>query len=191
MSCAGRQGPLLAKPDLEISEINPNKKTAITKQNLLHLAQVYHLEPLFFSKKIQIVPNARPSSHPVITLDTKYFERPNKLLAQWLHEEFHWWATLNPEKIKAAILDLKRIYPELPKEKQTKDILSSYSHLIICYLEHAALVHYLGDTQARTIITDFMRKDRLWPWTYFQVLNKNHALKQIVEKHGLVPPPLH
>lgn len=174
---------------LKVEEINPDKWTALTKQNLLHLAQVYDLRPFLFSKNIRIQTKVIPESHPVITLNTRNAERPQKLLANFLHEELHWWTSMNPVAVEGAINELKKIYPKAPKTLSYGQD-GTYLHLIICFLEYRALQYYLGKKEAREIITSLMKKDKVYPWIYYQVLNKDYAIRKIVLKHKLLPPPL-
>lgn len=175
---------------LTISEVHPDKKTALVKQNLLHLAQVYDLRPLFFTKNIEI--NTHPSvpKPQTLSIDTKFAEHPNKLLSQWLHGELHFWILLNSKKSKLAVADLKKIYPRIPVEIRPGDKVSGYAHLIICYLELETLSFYLGKKESLSIISELMKKHKIFPWVYYQVINKNFVIKQVVEKHQLLPPPL-
>lgn len=174
---------------LEIVEIIPNKWTAITKQNMLHLAQVYDLRPFLFTKKIHIQSQVIPHSHPVLTINTRNAENPKKILSVWLHEEMHWWALQNKKNFSLAIRDLKKIYPQAPVTKSS-GANSTFLHLIICHLELKALGFYLGEDKAREVITDIMKKDKIYPWIYFQVLSKDDAIKSLVRKYKLIPPPL-
>lgn len=175
--------------DLVIKEVTPNKYSAIMKQNMLHLAQVYDLSPFLYTKVIHIESMVVPHSHPVLTLNTRNAENPKKILATWLHEEFHWWLALRPKGTSLAVAELKKIYPNAPST-QGLNPDSTYLHLIICYLEKKVLSFYLGEKEAVSIITEFMKKDKIYPWVYYQVLNKDFAIKQIISKYKLLPQPL-
>jgi hypothetical protein len=172
------------EPSINVIEIEPDKLTALTKQNLIHLAHVYDLNPFLFNRKIYIHTKSAGHTFPELTLHTRFSESPHKLLAQLLHEEFHWWATSQPLKMTAAINELKVIYPKVPEPKIT------YAHLVICYLDYEALKFYLGEKTAKELITNMMKKNKIYPWVYSQVLNKNFALKRVIEKYQLLPPPL-
>lgn len=174
---------------LEITEVQPNKETYIMKQNMLHLAQVYDLSPFLFTKKIQIQSQVIPHSHPVLTLNTRHADEPKKILSLLLHEELHWWAIKKKPAVELAILELKKIYPKAPVTRGSGPD-STHLHLIVCYLELKALGHYLGAKEARLVVTDIMKRDKIYPWVYYQILNKDFAIKKIVEKHQLLPPPL-
>ncbi|MFP5386590.1 MAG: hypothetical protein ACLGHN_10955 [Bacteriovoracia bacterium] len=187
-SCASLK-PEEERPKLEVTEVNPNKWTAITKQNLLHLSQVYDLDPFLFTRKINIESRVIPHSHPVLTLNTRNAEQPKKILATFLHEEMHWWLVTKKENVDAAIRDLKKIFPKVPAENK-RGTYSTYLHLIVNYLELLALEHYLGPKEARAIIRDTMVKGKIYPWGYSKVLNNTKTLKRILKKHQLFPHPL-
>ncbi len=174
---------------LNIAEVKPNKWTYLMKQNMLHLAQVYDLSPFLYTKKINIESKVIPHSHPVLTLNTRHAENPKKILAMWMHEEIHWWMDKNPKATAAAVKELKKIYPDAPKGMgATAD--STFLHLLVCYLEMRTLALYVGEKESKVIIEDIMRKDKIYPWVYYQVLYKNFAIKKILKKHKLVPVPL-
>ncbi len=174
---------------LDINEINPNKLTSITKQNLLHLTQVYDLTPVLFTKKIQIQSQIIPSSHPVLSLNTKYAESPDKILAIFLHEQFHWWILKNQIRTNLAIIELKALYPKAPQTQSSgKD--STYIHLIVCYLEYAALKYYLGNSKAKNVIREFIQKEKLYPWIYSEILKNEAKIKKIIFNQKLNLPPL-
>jgi hypothetical protein len=166
---------------IEITEINPNRLTAVTKQNLFHLAKVYDLKPFLYTKQVHVQSYVIPHSHPTLTINTRHSDQPMRLLATWMHEEFHWWAVQNTPETKKVIAKFKGLYPKLTQ--------STYLHLLICHLEYRALVHYLGAKEAREVIDDMIRNDKLYPWIYTQVLT-NPEIGKIVKKHKLLPAPL-
>lgn len=188
-SCSSKKAQDLHPSGLVVHEIEPNKWTLITKQNLLHLAQVYDLSPFLYTKKVNIQSKVIPHSHPVLTLNTRNAENPKKILATFLHEELHWWMDKNSKNTDLAILELKKIYPKAPVVNP-KMKNSTWLHLMVCYLELQALEFYLGKKEARGLVTNTMKKDKIYPWVYYQVLYKDFAIKKIVEKHKLIPPIL-
>ena len=174
---------------ITVEEIEPNKMTAITKQNLLHLAQVYELSPFLYTKRVQLQTNAVPHSHPVILLNTKYAEQPKKLLSVFLHEQMQWWFTQHGFRATMAVKDLSKIYPKAPVAKNST-VNATYIRLMVCYLEYRALAHYLGEKEARAIILTLKTKDKLHPWSYTQALNKNTPIKKVLMQRDLIPPVL-
>jgi hypothetical protein len=174
---------------IEITEINPNRNTGLTKQNLFHLAKVYDLKPFLFTKKIHVQSFVVPHSHPVLTLNTRNAEKPNFLLATWLHEEFHWWTSSKKVETDRAIAELKKLWPTIPKGGAA-NLHSTYLHMIVCWLEHRSLVHFLGERDAKEIIDTLRTKDKVYPWIYMQVLEKSDVISKVIRKNRLVPPPL-
>lgn len=174
---------------LEIKEIHPNKRTYITKQNLFHLTQVYDLTPFLFTKKIQIQSQVIPSSHPVLTLNTKFAEQPEKILALFLHEQFHWWIIKEPIRTNLAIIELKVLYPKAPETLSSgKD--STYIHLIVCYLEYASLKYFLSENKAKELIKEFIDKEKMYPWIFSEILKNESKIKSVLSKQQLIPAPI-
>jgi hypothetical protein len=181
-SCATREIEDPHPSGLEITEIKPNRDSHIMKQNVLQLAQVYDLSPFLYTKRIQIKTDAIPQSHPVLTLNIRYTNYPHKILAVLLHEQFHWWALNNKKKMDIAVVELKKMFP--------RQHPSVYQHFLICYLEHQAVRYYVGDKIATSIIYDFIRRDKIRPWIYSQVLLKHKIFKKIFTRYKLIPKPL-
>lgn len=183
------QAPIIADDVMSITEVNPNKWTALTRQNLEHLVQIYDLRPILFTKKIFIESRVIPHSHPNLTLNTRYAEYPKKLLSVFVHEQLHWWAGLKKNDMDKAILEMKKVFPVLPKEGLAKDPESTYLHLVICFLEYKAMIHYLEKKEANKILKDFIQVDKIYPWIYTQVYLKYKTLDPIINKYNLSPFP--
>lgn len=168
---------------LNISELNPDKWTAMTRQNLEHFLQVYDLSPLLFTNKVIIQSRALNHAHPILTLNTNFAEHPQKLLASFIHEQFHWWAGKNQIQFRQVLKELRKIYPKKPENE-------TYIHLAICYLEYEGLIFYLGKSSANKILNEFIAKDKLRPWIYSVVQKDYSNLKMIMKRNGLLPTPL-
>lgn len=181
-ACSTSSPPEVHPSGLNITEIKPSRESAIMKQNVLQLAQVYDLSPFLYTKEIHIHAKAIDQSHPVLTLNNKYSNSPHKILATLLHAQFHWWALNHAKTMDRLIVDLKKIYP-----KQTKAV---YVHLVVCYLEFRALKMYLGEKVTRNIIKEFIRRERVRPWVYSQVLVKGQVIGRVSKKFGLIPKAL-
>lgn len=173
--------------ELEITEINPSEWTALTKKNMLDLEMKYDLEPYLYTKKINIQSRVIPHSHPVLTLNTRNAEFPDKILSTWLHEEFHWWAELNRENIDKAINEFKVLYPKLPTEGGARNEYSTYLHLTVCYLEFKSMIHFLGEFKAKEIIKEIAFKDQIYTWIYTQILQNTGDIDAIVRRNKLLP----
>ncbi len=167
-----------AGPVISISEINPNKWTAITRQNLEQLFQVYHLKPFLFTYDLQIQSQVIPHSHPVLTLNTRFAEQPNKLLSAFIHEQLHWWAASKSESVDKAVLEIKVLIPQFPKDGL---------HLIICFLEYKSMIHFVGKKEANRILKDFIHKDKIYPQFYTQIYLKYKPIDTVINKYALSP----
>jgi hypothetical protein len=187
-ACSTTNGRRVAS-DLEITEINPNEWTSLTKAEMLCLAATHDLFPFLYTKKINIESRVISHSHPILTLNTRYARAPLKLLSTWLHEEFHWWADSNSASIDRAIAELKFLYPALPTEGVARSEYSTYLHLIICYIEHSSMSHFLGEQKAKDLLIEFATGN-VYPWIHTQVLNRKNEIEDIVKRHDLLPPPL-
>jgi hypothetical protein len=174
--------PVPAGAVLRIAEVGPNKWTAITRQNLEHLLGVYNLTPLIFTDYVEIQSRAFPHSHPSLTLNTRYAEQPQKLLAAFMHEQLHWWSAKNKVAIKRATKDLRKIFPKLPQR-------ITYEHLVICFLEYDGLIYYLGKTDADKVFKSFITQDKLHPWSYQNVMARYKQMNRIILKYKLKPAP--
>jgi hypothetical protein len=181
------QAPVVAEDMMSITEVNPNKWTALTRQNLEHLVQIYHLKPIFFTNKIVIESKVTPHSYPVLTLNTRFAEQPNKLLSVFVHEQLHWWSNKKKVEMKKAIREMKKVFPVIPQEGIAKDGHSTYLHLIICFLEYQTMTHYLDKKEANRILKDFIQKDKIYPWINTQVYLKYKTLEAIIIKYKLSP----
>lgn len=189
-SCATKPAPKPVPPLLTIIELHPNRWTALTRQNLDHLMQVYDLKPFLFTNVVHIQSRVIPHSHPVLTLNSRHAEAPNKLLAVFLHEQLHWWLEPKSQEVDLAIKDLKKIYPKLPTAGVASDPHSTYLHLVVCFLEYRALAHYLGKKETTKIFKEIIEVEKVYPWIYTQVLTRYLDLRKIAVKYKLEPAPI-
>lgn len=180
-SCAHRPAAPVG-PEVKITEVSPSKWTALTRQNLEHLLHVYDLAPFLFTTDIHIQSRVIPHSHPILTLNTRYAEKPHKLLSVFVHEQLHWWTSQKKVDVNKAIGELKRLFPN--------QVHSTYLHLIVCTLEYDAMVYFLNKKEATKIVHEFINVDRIYAWTYTQVLKRHKELSRIILKYKLKPKPL-
>lgn len=188
-SCSTKVPVSTPEPVLVVEEVKSNRKTTKTKQNLLHLFQIYDLAPFIFTKKIRIESMVVPHSHPILTLNSRYADEPYKLLAVFLHEQLHWWAASEQKAFDQGIKEMKNLFPQLPASAGTQ-VRNYYLHILICYLEYEALAHFIGKAETDKIHEEFIHKDRIYPWIYEQVKEKYTEIKKVVGTLGLAPAPL-
>lgn len=165
---------------LQITEVVPDRRTHLTTQNLVHLTKIYDTQKFTYQKSIKVKSGVPATHYPVITLNTRFAENPHKILSAFMHEQFHWWLILNSQKARVAIQKLKVLYPQL------KD----HQHLIVCSLEYRAMVQFVGQQTAFSIIQDLIFKDKIFPWYHNQVLQNGEGIRKVIKEAGLMPPGL-
>lgn len=176
---------------LDIEEKHPDTTTAQTRMEILHLARKYDLSSFLYTKRIVIDPQIEETKwKPVITLNTKYKDHPQRLMAQLLHEELHWWMRDHKQNVQVAIPELKATFRGVPKIKGSKDPDSTYRHLLICWMEFRALSKYFGEEEAAQVLKHFVQIKR-FPWIYTRILNDHRKIEKIVRKYEFIPDELY
>ncbi|MCP5181795.1 MAG: SRPBCC domain-containing protein [Pseudomonadales bacterium] len=125
-----------------------------------------------------------PHSHPRLTLNTR--DRGDLLIADFVHEQSHWLAAANEARVGAAVADLRKLFPDLPRQppEGANGDHSSYLHLIICSWEYQALREIVGARRAQATL-------RYWSTHHYRsiyriVLEQQEPLLAILRRHGLV-----
>lgn len=179
-----------AKADvvLDIEQVNPSPLTELTRDALQDLVKRYDLTPFLFTNRVRIESRVVPHSHPVLTLNTFYGDKPDELLSVFLHEQFHWFASSRYPAVRSAMAELRQRYPDLPESERATPLAedSAYLHLIVCWLEIHAAAYYLGEARAEQIIA----ANPYYQWVYRTVLHDDQTIGSIVRRHGLVPAPI-
>ena len=172
--------------DVQVTEVAPSDETKNARKTLDGILKKYDLEPFLFSHNIRIESGVIPAHLPSITLNSDDAEDANYFLSTLLHQEFHWYVIANTKNTDAAVADLKKLYPEVPKGLRnggTKSAESTYQHLIICWLEFQADKYYLGQTAGEKL----MKEMTFFNWIYETVVRDEHKIAEIVQKHSLLP----
>jgi hypothetical protein len=127
-----------------------------------------------------------PHSHPVLTINTRHKENKLVLFSTLLHEQIHWFAVKNFERVKRIILELKKIYINVPVGYPlgAKDEFSTYLHLVINFLEIQALNELLNKKDANNVI-DFLINDH-YTWIYKTVLQDYSSLERLLIKNKVI-----
>jgi hypothetical protein len=159
-----------------------------TKQRLLDLLKKYHqLDRWTFTEELVIRDDGISRSHPVLTLATNILSREDEeFVSVYVHENIHHFLSQHPEGFHAAMKDVRSLYPKVPAGRASggaRDEDSTYTHLIVCYLELVAMTDIFGrDSAIKTL-----GKHDYYRWVYKTVLEETDALKSMVEKNGLTP----
>lgn len=165
---------------IEISLTNNDSLETHTKKQLLNLLETYNLQKWIFTENIKIESgyNVVPRSHPVLTLNTRHLKDDDLLLSTFIHEQLHWYIGSHPQK--GIVLDkIKEKYtnPKTTFPDGSGDAISTYYHILICYLEYQALKELLGELRAYQIINFW--KDDHYRWVYHTVLQDEDQLRKI------------
>lgn len=144
----------------------------------------YDLKPYAFTKDILIKSKVIPQSHPVLTLNTRQINEPDRYLALLLHEQIHWFFTGAREaKTQKFIERIKLKYPKVPNRENgganTEE--STYLHFAVCYYELEALTKHLGKQKAEEI---FKTAD-VYAWIKNEVLANKDYIKATLDEVGL------
>ena len=156
---------------------------------LTALRRRHDLSRFEFTRHVQIVPAGPTHSHPILTLGTRFAETEDLLLSTYLHEQMHWylWRLGGPDHDPVAPFfdELVRRYPKAPTKlpEGARNYEQTYVHLVVCWLEVAAMTELIGRERAHAIA------DTQWGyrWIYRTVLRDWDPLQELYERHGLVP----
>lgn len=176
---------------LDIEERHASADTAQTRMEILHLARKYDLSSFLYTKKIVIDPMMEKTKwKPIITLNTRYKDHPQRLLAQLLHEELHWWMNDHKQNVQVAIPELKSTFKGIPQIRGAKDADSGARHLLICWMEFRALAKYFGEEEAIGVMEHFVKEKR-FPWIYSRLIKDHRKVEKIVRKYEFIPDELY
>lgn len=155
-----------------------------TKELLIAFLKRYDLTPYLFTRIIIINSRVLSHSHPVLTINTKHNDEPDRLLSVFLHEQIHWFAFERRRYTFPAIIAFKKLYPKIPvgHPEGGRTEYSSYLHLIINYLELQALKRYLGKKRAYSIIETHDH----YKWIYRIVVKDEKKIENILRKYNLL-----
>jgi hypothetical protein len=176
--------------DLRIGiDLSHAERNAIAvREMLIALSTKYALGPYEYCKEVSIAPGVLPYSHPVIRLNTALITE-TALLANYLHEQMHWYATWyshkHTDQWRAVWAALEQRYPDPPIGRgEGADTLSStHLHLIVNWLEIEALGSLIGAQAAKEHVTNL----HYYRWIYASVIRDWQALTELYTSHHLVP----
>ncbi len=169
---------------IRIELITDNPRSRLTRLRLEALLAQYDLSPFLFTCHIRIESGVIPHSHPVLTMNARHVENPERLLMTFVHEQLHWFVeSLDPQKTGKAIAEIATLFPEVPEHQAGggTDEGSTYLHLLIGVYEIESLRSLLGVSRASELYSTI----DVYPWVYRTVMDHEASLKAIVAKHAL------
>jgi hypothetical protein len=177
--------PINAQSDtvqLVITFERQSERERTTANELKGLLQKYPVSQWIFTRNVHIDERAIPHSHPVLTLHTRHLGDEHRLLATFLHEQFHWLEDGN-QNFRAAMDAFAKAYPNAPARgpEGARDLESTYRHLLVCDLEFQAMSKLVGQERAREVLSG----NRHYTWIYDRVLN-DPEVRSIATAHGFL-----
>ena len=176
--------------DLRICiDLSHAERNAIAvREMLIALSTKYALGPYEYCKEVSIAPGVLPYSHPVIRLNTALITE-TALLANYLHEQMHWYATWyshkHTDQWRAVWAALEQRYPDPPigRGEGADTLFSTHLHLIVNWLEIEALGSLIGAQAAKEHVANM----HYYRWIYASVIRDWQALTELYTSHQLVP----
>ncbi len=168
---------------VSISLANGSDAEVKTREKLLALLSRYNLSKWHFTDVVRIEQGVVSHSHPVLTLNTRHLDDDAILLANYIHEQIHWFLSEHEVETINAISEIRRTYKSVPVgfPEGARNEHSTYLHLIVCFLEFKALVELLGRTKAQ----EALKRRDLYLWIYATVSRDFEEIAKIVASHGL------
>ena len=151
------------------------------------LTNRYPLTEWIFTDTVEVDEDAWPHSHPVLTLNTANAGDELMALAEFIHEQLHWFEEAHQDDRDRAVAETLLHYPTVPSARPegAGDEASTRLHLIVCHLEHQALKALIGAAAARQTILALAAHH--YGWVYRTVLADEHKIGVIVRSHNLLP----
>ena len=183
-------GAARAQEKVAVTLAQNSRAEAQTKEQLERLLRTYDLSKWIFTRTVVIDEKTNiPHSHPRLTLNTRHLKDDELLLSTFVHEQAHWFVSSREKEAEEALKELRALFPKVPAghPEGARDERSSYTHLIVIYLEYRALRELLGELRARQVM-EFWTHDH-YTWIYKTVLARPRDIGNIAFKHNLVPMP--
>jgi len=177
-----------AQAPLKISLANSTPNEVKVKAQLERLLKTYDLTKWIATPSIIIDEKTTiPHSHPVLTLNTRHIKDDDLLVSTFVHEQMHWFVDRDEKKLEAAMVELKKMFPDAPSgpPEGARNQASTYLHIGVCYLEYRALRELKGELKAKQVM-EFWSTDH-YKWVYRTVLERPRDIGTIMFKYDLVP----
>jgi hypothetical protein len=166
---------------IDLAHDTPREQQA--KQTLEQVLASHDLRKYTFTRKVVIEQGAINHAFPVLTLNPYFANSPDELLSTFIHEQLHWHLRDRAADQQAAIAELRQLYPRVPVglPASAESEVSTYGHLVDCYLEIVADRELLGPER-----TDAVIHGKPWyTWIYTTVLADEKQIAGVVDRHRL------
>ncbi|MBI2087069.1 MAG: hypothetical protein HYT69_02765 [Candidatus Zambryskibacteria bacterium] len=165
---------------ISISLKNNTEREQTAKELLERILNKYNLNRWILCKDVVIEQDATGKAFPIIRLSA-WKDNEEGMMAQFLHEQFHWIEKDKEEQMNIAISELKNLFPNAPMDKPEGggNENSTYNHLMICRLEFLALKEILGEETATRIVSG----NKNYTWIRRMVIERASNIDQVIRKH--------
>ena len=153
-----------------------------TAESLRRLARTYDLARFLFTLEVVVDAKAIPHSHPILTLKTRH-ESDDALLAEFLHEQLHWYLSPHLQALRRAVQEFEQMYPDLPVGLPlgAANRWSSYLHLAVNALELRATELYAGPRRSRDVLAGWQHYRAI----YRIVLDETDRVEEVLGRHAI------
>jgi hypothetical protein len=154
-----------------------------TKALLEQVLGSYDLTKYTFTRHVVIEERAINHAFPVLTLNVRFAQSADELLSSYIHEQLHWHLRARGRDQQEAIAELRRLYPSAPVglPEGAETAVSTYGHLVDCYLEIQADRLLMGPERTNAVIGDKGH----YTWIYKTVLEDEPRIAAVVRRHHL------
>jgi hypothetical protein len=174
---------------IDIDLAHAEREAGRIRDWLSALRRRHDLSRFEFTRHVQVIPAGPTHSHPILTLGTRFAETEDLLLSTYLHEQMHWYlwrlGGADHDPVAPFFDELVRRYPRAPTRLPdgARSYEQTYVHLVVCWLEVAAMTDLIGRERAHAIA------DTQWGyrWIYRTVIEDAEPLRQLLTTHGIVP----
>jgi hypothetical protein len=173
-------------PSITIELAHGTPREQLARQTLEQVLASYDLKKYTFTRKVIVEEGATNHAFPTLTLNAAFASSPDLLLSSFLHEQLHWHLRRNDAQQRAAIVELRGLYPRVPVglPASAENAYSTYGHLVDCYLEILADREVMGSER-----TDALIRAKPWyTWIYSTVLADEKLIGRVVARHQLLVP---
>lgn len=154
-----------------------------TKAQLERVLHDYDLSKYVFTRQVTIETGAINHAFPVLTLNVRFADSEDELLASFAHEQLHWHLRDRAAGMQDALAELRRFYPKVPVggTEGAETEYSTYGHLVDCYLEILAARQFIGPDRTLAVV----RNKGHYTWIYATILADEPRFATLVERHHL------
>jgi hypothetical protein len=174
---------VFAADSVSIQLANHTMREMQTAQTLRQILATYDLHKYIFTREVVIEERAMNHAFPVLTLNVRFADSPDELVSSFIHEQLHWYLREHDFQQKAAIAELRGMYPTAPVglPEGAETAYSTYGHLVDCYLEIQADREIIGPKRTEEVI-----KNKPWyTWIYKTIIRDEPLIRGVVQAHGL------